>query len=323
MDVLWLSEDDVRSLLNMDQAIEAVEAAFRDQGLGLSQMPPKSYLNFPEGDLRTMPAYLQSMGASGVKIVNVHPKNPGIGLPTVMALLILNSPETGAPLAVMGATYLTSMRTGAAGGIAAKLLARPESKTVGLVGAGVQARTQLMALSRFFRIEFVKVADVSEERRRLLEEDCRDHVRADYIRSEIKDACDCDILVTTTPSRVPLVRSSWIKPGTHINAIGADAKGKQELETILTKRAKVVVDDIAQASHSGEINVPIFEGAFRPEDIHAQIGEILVGKVEGRKSPEEITIFDSTGLAIQDVATGSAVYRRAIGRGTGSKEKFL
>jgi alanine dehydrogenase len=153
-----------------------------------------------------------------------------------------------------------------------------------------------MALSRFFRIEFVKVADVSEERRRLLEEDCRDHVRADYIRSEIKDACDCDILVTTTPSRVPLVRSSWIKPGTHINAIGADAKGKQELETILTKRAKVVVDDIAQASHSGEINVPISEGAFRPEDIHAQIGEILVGKVEGRKSPEEITIFDSQAL---------------------------
>ena len=157
MQLLWLKEDDVISLLTMDDAIAAVEKAFFDHGMGQIQMPPKSYLNFSkyDGDLRTMPAYLEGQDQAGVKIVNVHTRNPEIGLPTVMALLVLNSPKTGAPISMMGATYLTSMRTGAAGAIAAKLLARASSKVVGMVGAGVQARTQLLGLSKFFKIEQV------------------------------------------------------------------------------------------------------------------------------------------------------------------------
>lgn len=117
--------------------------------------------------------------------------------------------------------------------------------------------------------------------------------------------------------RTPLVKNGWIRPGTHINAIGADAKGKQELETALTKRAKVIVDDMTQAVHSGEVNVPISEGSLKPEEIYAQIGEIVAGRARGRTSEEEITIFDSTGLAIQDVATGWMVYEKALTAGKG------
>lgn len=328
MDVLWLTEDDVESLLTMDDAILAVEKAFLDHGLGRAQMPPKPYLYFAkyDGDLRTMPAYLEGLDLAGVKIVTVHPRNPEKGLPTVMALLVLNSPETGAPVAVMGATYLTSMRTGAGGAVAAKHLARPESSVVGFVGAGAQARTQLMGLARFFEIKRVIVSGRSLESGQAFEKDVRAFVRPECefrITTDPKEACDCDILVTTTPVRYPIVKDVWVKPGTHINAIGADAKGKQELESSLTKRARIIVDDMTQAVHSGEVNVPISEGTLKPEEIHAQIGEILTGAKQGRISREEITIFDSTGLGIQDVATGSIVFRQAKEAGRGINLGFL
>ncbi|VVB73098.1 Alanine dehydrogenase [uncultured archaeon] len=325
MEVLWITEETVKSLLTMDDAIAAVEKAFFDHGSGKTQMPPKSYLYFPkyDGDLRTMPAYLDSNEQAGVKIVNVHARNSKIGLPTVMALLVLNSPQTGAPLAVMDATYLTSMRTGAAGAVAARHLARPNSSTVGMVGAGVQARMQLLGLSRIFKIESVIVSDLNIEKARSLEKDARTFLDCDFkLAANAMEACKCDILVTTTPSRHPVVMESWVRPGTHINAIGADAAGKQELESSLTKKAKVVVDDMAQARHSGEVNVPISKGELRPEDIYAQIGEVLAGRKPGRVSDKEITIFDSTGLGIQDVASGFVVYERALKTGKGMHLKL-
>jgi alanine dehydrogenase len=270
-----------------------------------------------------MPAYLEGQDMAGVKIVNVHPRNQEIGLPTVMALLVLNSSRTGAPLAIMGATYLTSMRTGAAGAVAARTLARQNSQVVGIIGAGVQARTQLLGLSRHFQIEQVIVSDSSLERAQSFRDDVRPFLNCDCLTTaRPEDACQCDILVTTTPSRRPVVQDKWIRAGTHINAIGADARGKQELESSLTKRAKVVVDDLTQAVHSSEVNVPISEGLLAPQDIYAQIGEILTGKKPGRVSDEEITIFDSTGLGIQDVAAGNAVYKKALDTGLGMRLKL-
>jgi alanine dehydrogenase len=289
-------------------------------------MPPKSYLYYQkyDGDLRTMPAYLEGMDATGVKIVNVHANNPDKGLPTVMAIMVLNSPQTGAPMALLGGTYLTSMRTGAAGVVAAKYLARKDSKVVGIVGAGVQGRTQLMGLSRHFSIETVKVADLDLARCRNFEEECRTFLDCNYLcATDVKDVCDCDILVTATPSRSPLVKTGWISEGTHINAIGADAKGKQELESDILLRAKVVVDDISQASHSGEVNVSLAKGVISLGDIYAQIGEIVAGKKPGRENDREITVFDSTGLAIQDVSTAQKVYCKAVEKSKGTKLSFL
>lgn len=326
LELLWLSEDDVRSLLTMDDAIEAVEEAFREDGLGTTQMPPKSYLYYQRynGDLRTMPAYLEDQDATGVKIVNAHPGNPKEGLPSVMAVIILNSPRTGAPLALMGGTFLTGMRTGAAGMIAAGYLARKDSHTVGVVGAGAQARTQLLGLSRHFSIETVKVADLDQDLCQEFEKDCRTFLDCDYqLTTSAEKACDCDILVTATPSRRPVVKNDWVFEGTHINAIGADAKGKQELEPELLLRAKVVVDSTAQAFHSGEVNVPLSQGILDPENIYAQIGEIVAGKVPGRESDVEITVFDSTGLAIQDISTAMRIYRKAVEKGRGTMLGFL
>ncbi|MDH7597742.1 MAG: alanine dehydrogenase [Methanothrix sp.] len=324
LEILWLSEDNVRSVLTMEEAIPAVEAAFAEHGLGNVQMPPKSYLYYEHGDLRTMPAYIKKLEATGVKIVNSHPGNPERGMPSVMAVVVLNSVETGAPLALMGGTYLTAVRTGAAGGIAAKHLARRESSAVGIIGAGAQARTQIMALSRLFDLEVVRVMDKSHERARAFVSDVKGFLGCDCVPvSDGRDACECDILVTATPSRAPVVLSDWVRDGTHINAIGADAPGKQELDPNLLKRAKVVVDDLSQAIHSGEVNVPISRGEYSGDEIHAQLGEIVAGKMPGRENEREITIFDSTGLAIQDIAVASLVYRKARELNIGTVLDFI
>ena len=326
MEVLWLTQEEVKSVMDMHSDMQVVERAFRQHGLGKVQMPPKSYLYYTayNGDLRTMPAYLEEEDITGVKIVNVHPGNPALGLPTVMALIVLISPKTGAPIAIMDGTYLTDIRTGAAGGIAAKYLARKDSKVIGMVGAGNQARTQLEALSEVFEPELVKVTSRTKE-------SCEQFIReaADIISCEIRyeetieNVCDCDILVTTTPTRKPIVKAQWIKEGTHINAIGADAVGKEELDPELIIRSKIVVDDIVQALHSGEVNVPLSKHYISENDIHAQLGEVIVGLKPGRTSEEEITIFDSTGLAIQDVASAHLVYQRALSKGLGKQVRMF
>lgn len=284
--------------LDLGQVNLAVEAAFADHGRGLVQMPPKVYVTLPEGDFRTMPAYLPSLGLAGVKIVNVHPKNPAAGLPTVMALTIILDLATGTPLAVINATRLTDMRTGAAGAVAAKYLCAKKEIVLGVVGTGRQAEAQVAAISRELRIREIRVwgrnpAHVRKFADRFMEYPCHP--------LPIEKVCDCDVLVTTTPSTSPVVRSEWIHAGTHINAIGADAPGKEELDPALLRRAEVFVDDMAQAVHSGEVNVPITNGLYRSGEIAGTLGEVVIGKKK-RSSPDAITIFDSTGLAIQDLA---------------------
>ena len=313
--ILWLNRKEVESLLDMKGTLKVVEEAFRQHGLKKVQMPAKLYLYFTNhnGDLRTMPAYLEEQDIAGVKIVNVHPDNPKKGIPTVMALVILNSTETGAPLAVMDGTYLTDMRTGAAGGAAVKYLARKNSKTVGFVGTGNQARSQLMAINEIIDIHEIKATSTSQKQTLAFKDDMELRIECEITpKNTIKEVCDCDILVTTTPSREPIVMNEWIPDGTHINAIGADAPGKEELDPLILKRAKVIVDDIQQASHSGEVNVPISKGLLSVTDIFGELGEIITGRKKARMNDSDITVFDSTGLAIQDVATADMVYRKAL-----------
>ena len=320
--IIWLNRKEVESLLDMKGTLKVVEEAFRQHGLKKVQMPPKLYLYFKNhnGDLRTMPGYLEEQDITGVKIVNVHPDNPKIGLPTVMALVILNSTETGAPLAIMDGTYLTDMRTGAAGGVAVKYLARKNAKTVGFVGTGNQARSQLMAINEIIDIHEIKATSTSEKQTLAFKDDMELKIECEITpKKTIREVCDCDILVTTTPSREPIVMNEWISEGTHINAIGADAPGKEELDPLILKRAKVIVDDIQQASHSGEVNVPISKGSLSVKDIFGELGEVITGKKKARMNDSDITVFDSTGLAIQDVATADMVYRKALKANMGMK----
>ncbi|MDK2891103.1 MAG: alanine dehydrogenase [Methanoculleus sp.] len=289
----------------------AIEAAFAEHGRGNVQMPPKVYVTFVEsGDFRTMPAYLPALGIAGVKIVNVHPHNRARGLPTVMALTVIIDVETGTPKAIINATELTAMRTGAAGAVAARYLApRQPSVTLGVVGAGRQAEAQVEATAAALTIEEIRVWSRTEKS---AEAFAARYSEYNARSVSIERACDCDVLTTTTPSTKPVVMADWVREGTHINAIGADAPGKQELDPALLLKAEVFIDDPRQAIHSGEINVPISIGQYNPARIAGTLGEVVTGK-KGRSSSDAITIFDSTGLAIQDLAIAALVLRDGDG----------
>jgi len=278
-------------------------------------MPPKSYLFYKQykGDLRTMPAYIELIEATGVKIVNVHLDNKEKGLPTVMATIVLNDPKTGYPIAIMDGTFLTALRTGAAGAVAIKYLARQDSEVIGFIGCGVQAYTQLDLSFLIRKFKVIKAYDIDKKKQQEFLKYAQEKYSLQISSNNtIEEVADADVVTTTTPVTTPILKNQWIKKGTHINAIGADAPGKEELEPELLLRSKIVVDNWEQASHSGEINVPIEKGIISKEHIYAELGDIVAGTKKGRSNEEEITIFDSTGLAVQDIAVAKKVYEKAI-----------
>jgi len=306
MSTLFLNKSNVKSLLNMAEVIEAVEQAFRDWGQGKATMPAKIYLAVDKGDFRGMPAAIP--GAAGIKWVNVHPQNPTAGLPTVMAILIYSDPLSGYPLAVMEATDITAHRTGAAAAIASKYLARKDSHTLGIIGAGQQAYTQLLAHAELFNLKLIRIYDIFEA--------ATTKFISSFPQYQIQvcspeEVLTSDIVCTVTPAREPVVKREWVMPGVHINAIGADAKGKEELAPAILKEAVIVVDEIKQASSGGEINVPLSEGLLKTEDIYATLSEIITGAKIGRKDHKQITVFDSTGVAIEDIAVAKLIYEKA------------
>ena len=325
--MLILTQKDVQKILPLGQikkVINAVEMAFSDFSQGIAQMPPKMYLIFKEfdGDLRIMPSWSKKLVMAGTKIVNVHPQNPKKGLLSVMAVIVLNDPKTGMPLALMDGTWITAMRTGAASGVATKYLAKKEAKTLGVVGAGFQAITQIAAISKVKKLKEILVYDIREEAiERLAKILAKEKIKIK--KGSLEEVCQKDILVTATPAREPIVKKEWIKPGAHINAIGADAPGKEELDPEILKNSKIVVDCLEQAEHSGEINVPLAKGIIKKEDIFGELGEIVSGKKPAREKEDEITIFDSTGLAIQDLYTATLVYREAKRKKIGKEIKIL
>jgi len=325
--MLIISQKQVKKLLplsNIKTVIKAVENAFGDYGKELVQMPCKQYLYFTEnnGDLRVMPSYSSVLKMAGTKIVNVHPDNPKKGMLTVMASIILNDPKNGMPVALMDGSYITALRTGAAGAVAAKYLAREDAVTLGVVGAGIQAVYQIAATSKVRKLKSIAVADPNEKAvKNLIKVMAKEGIEVHA--AGIEEVCGMDILTTTTPVRKPIVKKEWIRPGTHINAIGADAAGKEELDPEILKMAKVVIDDWAQASHSGEINVPLSQGIITKENIWAGLGDIVAGKRVGRNTPEEITVFDSTGLGLQDLYTAAEVMKLAKKEGIGKEIELI
>jgi alanine dehydrogenase len=245
--------------------------------------------------------------------VNAHPFNQARhGLPTVMGTYVLSDPKTAFPLAVMDATFLTALRTGAASGVATKYLAKLPLTRVGFVGCGVQARMFRDAHRTLGDFEIV-AADLNRAAAERFVEESGGRV------ASIEEAARCPVVCIATPSLTPVLMRSWIQPGTHINAMGADGPGKQELDPQILRDARIVVDEPDQSIHGGELNVPITQGMFGPEIIGATLGDVIAKKAQGRRSPEEITVFDSTGLAIQDVAVAGAVYERAKERGIGTR----
>ncbi|HEX7898217.1 MAG TPA: ornithine cyclodeaminase family protein [Planctomycetota bacterium] len=312
MKTLLLGRKDLEKILTMELAVPAVEAAFAAHGRGEAVMPPKIYLPLPKhhGDFRAMPAYLD--GAVGVKWVNMHPENPRRHkLPAVMGVYVLSDPDTAAPLAILDGTLLTAFRTGAAGAVASKYLAPKDPATIGLVGCGTQARYLLRAHRLLFPRLRPVLYDVAPEAVARFAAEEGGHPGA------VDQAASCDIVCTTTPARGPVVYRAFVGISTHINAMGADAPGKQEIDPEILNEATVVVDDILQACESGEVNVPLHAGTYAREKIYGTLGQVVTGLKRGRRSTE-ITLFDSTGLAIQDLALARAAVdvARRMGLGT-------
>lgn len=308
----------------MSEAMAAVEEAFRQYALGNVVMPLRTTIRVHGGVNLGMPAYIGGdLDALGLKVVSVYPKNPSeYGLPTVIATVLLNDPRTGALLAVMDGTWLTAMRTGASGGVAAKYLARPEAEVAAVFGAGVQAQTQLMAACEARRLRRAYVYDIGEGRAAAFAQRMGPKLGLEVEPADDAEAAvaAADILIAATNAQTPVFRGEWVRPGTHINGIGSHSPAARELDTETVRRSLFVADQReACLAEAGDLIIPIQEGAITAEHIHAELGQVVAGQLPGRTSPEQITLFKSVGLAIQDVSTAARIYALAQERGVGQE----
>ncbi|MFT4946924.1 MAG: alanine dehydrogenase [Natronomonas sp.] len=318
METLLLDPDDVAASAEIEEVIDAVESAFGAYADGDTQMPAKSYIDLPQhnGDFRSMPAYIDGdqWEAAGIKWVNSHADNPRKhGLPTVIGTMIYSDPETAFPLALMDGTGLTRLRTGAAAAVATRYLAAEDADSLGLVGAGIQSYTQLEAIAKVREIQTVVISDLREEAIEAFIAEFGDEF--DVRVGSVTEAAACDVVSTTTPVTEPIVEE--VGERTHINAMGADAPGKNEIAFDVLDEATIIIDDYEQCTHSGEINVPWSEGKLGDADIHGELGDVVTGRVD-RPDPAGVTLFDSTGLAIQDVAAARVIYEHASENGVGT-----
>ncbi len=327
-EVLILSQDEVESCLPMGRTIEAVREAYVAFAKGRVQMAPVVHLDVKQynGEVDIKSGFVEDFGIIGTKIASGYYDNHKLGLPPGIAVIVLLDLKTSMPLAIMDGTHITAYRTGAAGAVAASVLARKDAKTIGVIGTGTQGRMQLHALMEIFDIESVLSWDVASDVAESYSKEMSNLYGIDvqatkHIEEVVRGA---DILVTVTPSRKPLVMGEWVRDGTHINAIGADGPGKQELDPLIVAHAdKIVVDSLAQCRKIGEIQHALGQNLISEDDVHAEIGEILLGEKAGRESELEVTIFDSTGLASQDIAAAHVVYEEAKKKGLGLKTKLL
>jgi ornithine cyclodeaminase/alanine dehydrogenase len=322
---LLLTRKDVESVLTMKDAIAAVEEGFRQLALGNVIMPQRTAIRIPEhhGLHLGMPAYVggtEGGDSLALKVVTVYPDNPSqYSLPTTIGTLLLNDPRTGALMAIMDAGFLTAMRTGAASGVATKYLAREGARSVGVFGAGVQARTQLMAVCEVRSIERALVYDPVQEVREKYAVEMSGRLSLPVEPTNEPHACvENDVIVAASASKTPVFAGAWLSPGVHINGIGSHSPDARELDTDTIRRAKVVPDyGPACLAEAGDLILPIQEGAITEEHVHASLGEVVAGLKPGRESDEEITLFKSVGLAVQDAATAARVYELAREAGVG------
>jgi alanine dehydrogenase len=325
---LILSRTDIMGLVTPAEYAAGVEQAYRMHGEGRFYMDPKGHIvldKYP-GEWEAMPSYIEEPEAAACKWVSIRERNrEPFDLPTVFSILIYTHPETGFPLAICDGSYHTVMRTGASAAVSAKWLARKDSRVLAIVGAGHMAEGTIETCNEMFPWEEVRVWSRSQA--------TVDAFAAKYdgrFAFDLRPSTDleqvvpgADVVVTITPARGPIVRDEWIAPGTHIAAVGADKGGDQELDPRILQRARIFVDDIRQCRTDGEINVPLTEGLIGEDDIAGEIGQVIVGKLAGRTSDEEITVFDSTGIALQDSATVPLEYERALAAGVGVEKKMI
>jgi alanine dehydrogenase len=317
-----LTREDVRKALPMSQAVEAVRDAFAQLSAERADVPLRTSLDVPRHDGVTlfMPAYLSDDDAMAVKIVSVFDRNPSRGLPLIHALVVVVDAETGAPEAVMDGTHLTALRTGAASGAATDALARQDTHVAGIFGAGAQGRTQLEAVRAVRPIKEAWIYDVDLEQAKAFADEMS-HALAlpiNVAETPAQAVSWADVVCTATTSSTPVFEDRALRPGTHINAIGAYTPQMQEIPAETVLRAKVVIDHHEAAlAEAGDLLIPIQQGLMTAEHIHAELGEIVARARVGRETADEITLFKSVGVAVQDVAAARAVLDAAREGGLG------
>ena len=316
MDVTVLAEQEIRALVGPDEALRAARTAFAKLARGEATLPAVLFLDLPEseGEVHVKGAYLHGSPFFAVKTASGFYRNPERGLPVTAGAVWVFDASTGRPASILFDNgFLTELRTGAAGAVAAEALSRPDSRGVAVLGCGGQARHQLEALVNVRPIETASVFCRTREAGERLRHDLAHLGPAIETVTSAEDAVrDADVVVTVTPTRSPIFRAAWLRAGMHVSAIGSDVPDKQELEVeVLVRADKVVADRLSQCLEQGEIHHAVAAGALGPEDVHAELGEIVAGLKPGRERDDEITVADLTGVGVLDAAVASLVAERA------------
>lgn len=323
--MLILNAAEVLRALPMTAAIEAMRVAFAGLQRQKAQLPLRSQLTSPDGGGTTlvMPSLVRGdeSDALAVKVVSIFDRNPSKGLARIQATVLVLDPETGRPRGLLEGAALTALRTGAASGLATDLMARPEARVVSIFGAGVQGRTQLEAVCTVREIERVLVCDPSPEATERFVAEMAGHgpIPKDVRAAAAQGAASAaDILCTATVSHDPVFCDADLKPGVHINAVGSYQPHVREIPTATVLRARLVVDDREAAlAETGDLIQPIEAGVMTPDRIHASLGELVLGERTGRESDDEVTLFKSVGVAVQDAVAAHVALKRAAAMGLG------
>ncbi len=320
---LILTRQDVMQVLTMKDCIAVVEQAFLESDQGTAVLPLRTAITPEDGISLYMPAFLKNMGALACKVVTVYKDNPKKqNLPVTIGKVLLQNPDSGEVICIMDGGYLTAVRTGAASGVATKYLANDEPKmTVGIFGAGVQAQMQLAAMCAVRDIQKAIVYDISENAINNFIESLKGKLDIEIIAGKtVNEILQASIICTATSSATPLFNGNDVKPGTHINGIGSHTPYARELDTVIVKRSKFIGDSReACFNEAGDIMIPLKAGEITESHFYADLGQIVAGVKTGRETKDEITIFKSNGLAIQDAATAKLVYDKAVEMNIGTK----
>lgn len=323
---LLLARHDVTKLLTIEDSIAAVERVFGLYGEGKTAKPGILSVEAVNGGFHLKAGLLNLDRSYFAAKVNANfPENPKrLGLPTIQGLVMLCDGEYGSPLAVMDSMEITTQRTGAATAVAAKYLAKSDSKTITVCGCGNQGMVSVRALASVFAIDKVFAYDLNSTHAQNFQKDLSRELGIEVLTVEdLENAVgQSEIVVTCTPAKQPFLERRFVRPGTFIAAVGADNEDKQELEATLLAANKVVVDVLDQCADIGELHHALRGELMAREDVHAELGEVIAGVKLGRNSSDEIIIFDSTGMALQDVITATIVYEKAVKRGVGAVINF-
>lgn len=323
---LLLTRADVAAILTLDECIKAVEDAFRQYGQGRALRPRVLGIPSADGGFHIKAALLSlSAPYFAAKLNGNFPyNNQRFTMPNIQGLIILCNATNGYPLAVMDSIEITILRTGAATAVAAKYLARPNSKVATVCGCGSQGRVQLRSLCRILHLERAYAFDLNQGQARTFAAELSRElaIEIECVKDLASALANSDVCVTCTPSRKYFIHKEHVAPGTFVAAVGADNEDKQELDPRLLASSKVVADILEQCAEIGDLHHAISAGVMPRSSVHAELGAIVAGNKQGRTSEEEITIFDSTGTALQDVAVAAMVYERAVARGHSTLFRF-